>query len=529
MKVVFRTDASPRIGSGHLSRCLTLAMELRGRGAEVAFVSREHMPGWYRRVTDTGLPVHLLPSPSSRTDSAEDGDYPGWLGVNVERDAAETATALDVNGCDVLIVDHYALGAEWEGRFRGHGVFVVAIDDLAEREHDADLLLDQNLRTDGGAPYRALVPQDTALLVGPHYALLRSAYREARATSDASEQGRVLVMLGGTPDRTVLRTIMDSLRDASGPIRSLDVLDPAGGLQGSADGRLHGDIQIAIHREQPDLAELMTRAQVAVGAGGVTTWERLCVGLPTVSMSVAANQQAVLAELASLDAVVDLGSARSGAAGRSGPAVVELLGDPERRASMACLGRLLVDGRGAERVANALLPRASRLRLRDVHTDDVGLLWLWANDTTVRSRAIATDPIPWRHHRAWFDRCSTSEHTLMSVLEADGLPIGQIRFDIENRQATIDFSLDGSVRGRGFAKELVRMGVSRLRQRRSEDVDDLVAVVRKSNEASLRVFRALGFNDSAAVEDDRGLLRLVRPVEESAITRDALHGGEIDG
>ena len=529
MKVVFRTDASPRIGSGHLSRCLTLAMELRGRGAEVVFVVREHVPGWYRRVADAGLPVHALPGPPSCTDSAEDGDYAGWLGVSVEQDATETATALDVNGCDVLVVDHYALGAEWEGRFRGHGVFVVAIDDLAEREHDADLLVDQNLRTDGGARYQALVPRRTALLVGPHYALLRRAYREARATPDASEQGRVLVMLGAAPDRTVLRAVLDSLCDASGPIRSVDVLDPAGSLQGSADGRLRGEIQIAIHREQPDLAELMTRAQVAVGAGGVTTWERMCVGLPTVSMSVAANQQAVLAELASLDAVVNLGSAHAGAAGWSGPAVAELLEDPDRRARMARLGRLLVDGRGVERVANALLPRASSLRLRDVHTEDVGLLWLWANDTTVRCQAVATDPIPWRDHRAWFERRLTSEHTAMFVLEGDGLPIGQIRFDIENRQATIDFSLDGSVRGRGLAKELVRMGVSRLRRRHSEDVDDVVAVVRNSNEASLRVFRGLGFDDGAAVDDDRSLLRLVRPLEDSAITGDALHGGEPDG
>ena len=530
MKVVFRTDASPRIGSGHLSRCLTLAMELHGRGAEVAFVVREHVSGWYRRVTDAGLPIHLLPGQPSRTAPVEDGDYAGWLGVSVEQDAGETAAALDANGCDVLVVDHYALGPEWEGRFRANGVFVAAIDDLAKRIHDADLLLDQNLRTDGGARYRALVPRDAALLVGPHYALLRSAYREARLEArSTAEVGRVLVMLGGAPDRTLLQAVVDSLCEISGPISSVDVLDPAGSLYDSADSRLHGDLPIAIHREQPDLTELMARAQIAVGAGGVTTWERMCVGLPTVSMSVAANQQDVLAELAAIDAVVHLGSAHAGAARRFGPAVAKLLRDSSRRANMAHLGQLLVDGRGAERVANALLPLAPRLRLRDVQSEDVGLLWLWANDTTVRGQAIATDPIPWRDHRAWFDRCLTSEHTLIFVLEADGLPIGQIRFDIQNRQATVDYSLDTAVRGRGLGKELVRMGVSRLRQNRSGNVDELVALVRNSNQASLRVFRSLGFEDSSAARGETNLQRLVRPLGESTITGDALLGGDPDG
>ena len=528
MKVVFRTDASPRIGSGHLSRCLTLAMELRSRGAEVAFVAREHVSGRYQRVTDAGLPLHLLPGPPSRPTPVEDGDYAGWLGVSVERDADETAAALDVNGCDVLVVDHYALGAEWEGRFQRNGLFVAAIDDLAEREHDANLLLDQNLRTDGGARYQALVPRDAALLVGPHYALLRSTYREARAAPDASEEGRVLVMLGGAPDRTVLRTVLDSLCDTSGPIRSLDVLDPEESLQGPVDGCHRGDLPITIHREQPELTELMARAQVAVGAGGVTAWERMCLGLPTVSMSMAANQQAVLAELAGIDAVLHLGSAHAGAARRSGPAVAKLLGDSNRRANMARLGQLLVDGRGAERVANALLPHASRLRLRDVHTEDMGLLWLWANDTTVRGQAIETDPIPWRDHRAWFDRCLTSEHTLIFVLDADGVPIGQIRFDIQDRQATISYSLDAAVRGRGLAKELVRMGVAELSQRRSGDVDQLVAVVRDSNQASLRVFLGLGFEECARAQDAGELQRFLRPVGASVARSDALHGGDSD-
>ena len=525
---MFRTDASPRVGSGHLSRCLALAVELRGRGAEVAFVVREHAPGWYRRVTDARLPVHLLPSPPSQTAPVEERDYAGWLGVSLDQDAAETAAALDANGCDVLVVDHYALGAEWEGRFRRHGVTVAAIDDLAEREHDVDLLLDQNLHSDGGTRYRPLVPRDAALLVGPHYALLRSAYREARATPDASERGRVLVMLGGAPDRAVLRTVVDSLSETSGPITSVDVLDPATSLRGPVFGRLPGDLAITTHREQPDLTELMARAQVAIGAGGVTAWERLCVGLPTVSMSVSANQHGVLAELAAIDAVVHLGSAQAGAARRSGPAVAKLLQDSNRRANMARLGRLLVDGRGVERVANALLPATSRLRLRDVHTEDAGLLWLWANDTTVRSQAIATDPIPWRDHRAWFDRCVTSEHTLIFVLEDDGVPIGQIRFDIGDRKATISYSLDAAVRGRGLAKELVRMGVTELSQRHSERVDQLIAVVRGSNEVSLRVFRGLGFEACSRARDVGELQRLLRPLEASMAPSDPLHGGESD-
>ena len=515
MRVAIRADASRRIGSGHVTRCVTLGQELSRRGAEITFIARQHEPGWYQRVVDAGFDLRLLAVPSGDRGSLEDGDYAGWLGVDVRQDAAETLEHLEAKEYGLLIVDHYALDARWERQVRPHVGRIMAIDDLADRSHEVDLLLDQNLRSDGGAAYRQLIPGGSHVLTGPGYALLGPSYRRARGEPlPHPQRGRVLVSLGGASDPHVLSEVVNAVCDSAGAVTAIDVVDPLHRWshdEAGACGR--AGVAVQVHGAMPDLVGLMLDAEIAVGAGGATTWERLCLGLPTVAMSVAVNQRQALSELDDIGAAIDVGDVADGAARRCGETVEALLRDRPRWEAMGRYGKLLVDGRGVERVAEALLPAAPQLELRDAEDGDAGLFWLWANNPEVRRQSLSQEPIGWSGHLAWFARRLAAPSTWMFVLEADGLPVGQIRFDVSGQEATIDYSLDACVRGRGWGKVLVERGVARLVARSGGRIEEIRAEVRPENTASVRVFEASGFDRGADSSGDDRLLTFIRSVD----------------
>ena len=175
MNVVIRTDASLAIGAGHVMRCLSLADGLRSTGASVHFVCRLHDGHLCKLIQRRGYGVHSLakPSPSIKMDASS--NYLSWLGANCRKDAAETIAVIDSFGSrpDWLIVDHYALSSDWEKCVRASVRRVMVIDDLADRKHDCDLLLDQNLYDDPDTRYAGIVPEHCQLLIGPRFALLR--------------------------------------------------------------------------------------------------------------------------------------------------------------------------------------------------------------------------------------------------------------------------------------------------------------------------------------------------------------------
>ncbi len=150
MRVVFRADASLNIGSGHVMRCLTLANALRESGASCFFVCREHPGNLLELIREQGFEAIGLPLPKTFESlhgkhSSSRLTYAGWLGDSWQRDAEQTLAALNGELADWLVVDHYALDSAWEESLRPACRRLLVIDDLADRDHRCDLLLDQNL------------------------------------------------------------------------------------------------------------------------------------------------------------------------------------------------------------------------------------------------------------------------------------------------------------------------------------------------------------------------------------------------
>ena len=293
--IVIRTDASLRIGSGHLMRCRTLGEELKLRGAKVRFVCRRHNGNLNELLRDT-FSVHELPS-SIDSHNAVDDDYAAWLGVTQEQDAAETIAVLQGIRPDWLIVDHYSLDKTWESALRSHVGRIMVIDDLANRIHDCDFLLDQNLGRDK-SHYHHLVPEKCTVLIGPRYSLLRpefAALRDYSLQRRANPQLKhLLISMGGVDQINATRQVLEAIKACALPddLRITVVM-------GSNAPWLSQVETLAEQLPQPtevkvnvqNMAQLMADSDLAIGAGGSTTLERMCLGLPSIVVTVAENQK----------------------------------------------------------------------------------------------------------------------------------------------------------------------------------------------------------------------------------------------
>ncbi|WP_417277137.1 UDP-2,4-diacetamido-2,4,6-trideoxy-beta-L-altropyranose hydrolase [Castellaniella sp.] len=303
MKVFFRADASLQIGTGHIMRCLTLADTLTAEGVECHFICRDHPGNLIDLVRRRGFQVHVLPADADWVPSKGGLAHAAWLGSDWQTDAQQSECVLKDTQCDWLIVDHYALDSCWESALQPYYKKLMVIDDLADRHHACSLLLDQNWHGDKTPHrYNMLLPPNAVRLLGPQYALLRPEYAQLRSLMPPRDGlvRRVLVFMGGSDPTNQTAKVLQALMHRDLSWIAVDVIvgtnhpDPSG-LAALAEAR-SGTI---IHTGLPSLAGLMARADLMISAGGSTTWERLCLGLPCLVVSIADNQTATQLALAS--------------------------------------------------------------------------------------------------------------------------------------------------------------------------------------------------------------------------------------
>ena len=278
-------------------RSLTLANVLRERGVQCRFICREHDGNLIGQIRQQGFSVDVLPL--ATTDARHEDVLPhaAWLGADWAMDAEQTLAALSGAIVDWLIVDHYALDARWEKKLRAACRHLMVIDDLADRRHDCDVLLDQNLNRQA-ADYIALVPHECIVLAGPKYALLRpefAALREyslARRTPPKFEH--LLISMGGVDKHKVTGRVLDALNDCALPAACRITVVMGAQAPWIAEVRAQAarmrstEVLVGVQ----NIAQLMADSDLAIGAAGTSAWERCCLGLPTLTIVLAANQSA---------------------------------------------------------------------------------------------------------------------------------------------------------------------------------------------------------------------------------------------
>lgn len=281
MNVVIRTDASVEIGSGHVMRCLTLAKQLKRHNINVTFICREFEGNYIHFLKGSGFDVINLPLLNdNRSIDA------------LKNDACETIKRVkEIDSVDLLIVDHYSLDENWEKALRPYVKKVMVIDDLANRKHDCDLLLDQNYYENLHTRYEQLVPAHCTMLLGPKYVLLRDEFFNVHPRVRDGSIEQILIFFGSSDPTGETIKALRAIEQLNDDRLKVDVIVGASNPRCEEIEKMCQNMSsVTFHFQVNNMAMLIQRADLAIGAGGAITWERAVLGLPTLTVTIAENQ-----------------------------------------------------------------------------------------------------------------------------------------------------------------------------------------------------------------------------------------------
>jgi UDP-2,4-diacetamido-2,4,6-trideoxy-beta-L-altropyranose hydrolase len=495
--LLIRCDAGVAIGTGHAMRCLALAQAWQGAGGSVAFAMAEATSSIEARLRIGGIKVLCLPGP------------PGSV-----EDSSRTCDVARQERAEWVVVDGYRFGSAYQRALRAADLKVLFVDDDGNAApYCADLVLNQNVHASEGLyPDRA---EHTRLLLGPRYILLRRefAFWRKRPFEIAPQARRILVTMGGSDPDNVTEHILRVLLAEP----NLELTAVVGGSNphlASIEQLVEkANCSIRLLKDVSDMAAVMVWADLAVAGAGTTSWEMCMLGLPAALCVLAPNQERIANELARLGAAADLGDAAGAPADALGNVLCELIRSQAKRTAMSARGREIVDGLGPERVL-AFLWGDPVLR-RTIDSDSRNF-WEWMNDAAARTLSLAREPISWERHIEWFRaRLSDPQSILYTALNRQGHPVGMVRYQVDGTHAVLSIIVGAASRGKGNGRKMLFLSTEELF--RNSRVAAIHALVRISNQPSIRLFEGAGFHNVG-----------VETVQGSQAIRYVLHRSVLD-
>lgn len=455
-------------------RCMALAHALTEIGTACVFASRRTLVSGAPIFASAGFPVIELDCPETEESA--------WL-----RDALP-------DGCDLLVIDHYRRDHRFESACRGWAARILVVDDLADRVHDCDILLDQTLGRES-SDYTGLVPERCQLLLGASHALLRPEFPRLRSLALArrgrgNSVHRVLISFGYMDGQGLCIEALSALAQAGFRGRA-DV------MLGSISPRLEQlldfirivPFEVQVFTDADNVAALMVEADLALGAGGSTSWERCCLGLPTVIVVTADNQSLIARKLEQIGAALLIEPQGDSLA----RAVEHLLHDAEARGRMAGAAQAVCDGRGTDRCRLGLAEKTYSLggevNLRLADSKDTEYIYRLQRIPQVR-RYFRNPAAPtWEEHVAWSERVLSDPGVLLHMVECEGRAVGMLRLDsaTDEQWREISIAIHPDEQGRGLGKAALHF------VRCAYPAWHLCAEVYSENIASRRIFLAAGF------------------------------------
>lgn len=501
--VAFRVDATAQLGIGHVKRCLALAQHLRERGP-VVFIVRWLSQTLAQELQAQNIRVLRLAESDAEHDAAPT-EAVTWLREHWQQDALETVQLLrdDGRAIDLLVVDSYGLDAAWETELRRVARKIVVIDDLADRRHDCDVLLDQTFNRDA-ADYSQRVPTNCRLLCGSHYALIRPEIRQLR---DAAERRRrtglspkkLLVSIGGTDPHNITELALTAVRSLPfrRELKVRVVLSSSAPFVDAIRQRIsQEDFPLEVATDVVDMGAEILAADVAIGASGTSTWERATLGLPTITVVTADNQKKIATELADSEAIYYAGSIEKLTAADLARAVTVLWTEPGRRQRLSENSMRICDGFGVARVVEEIVAqqnlddatRSPEVVLRMATLGDEERIYVWQGSPGIRRFARNPDVPTLEEHKRWFRGTLDDINRRLYIVECNGLAAGVVRLDRLKRDRVYEVSIlvSHSFQKRGIA----RQAIQRLQ---GSDVHELHAHVKPGNQSSMKLFAGAGF------------------------------------
>jgi UDP-2,4-diacetamido-2,4,6-trideoxy-beta-L-altropyranose hydrolase len=487
MMIVFRTDASVNIGTGHVMRCLALSDALCQIGSpRIAFISKELPENLLTKIKSKGFEVFCF----------DQEPVSGW-----QDDSLQTIAILKQLGetPDWLITDHYELDKNWQMAIRPYVRQLMAIDDLANRSQDCDILLDQNFYKNFQTRYDDLIPKHCRKLLGTKYALLRPEFktlREKISPRDGSIR-QILIFFGGSDPSNETEKALNALRLLNCADIAADVV-VGGANPRKEEIRAICDMlsQTTFHCDTPDMAKLMAEADLAVGAGGTSNWERSCMGLPSLVITVAPNQEEVTAAMADEGWLICLGASENVTADTICAALKMLIRTPNllKFMSKACMN--LADGQGAIRTAQMIMP--PELTIRRAELSDADIILQGRNADLSRRYSFNSDIISQDAHQRWYAKNLPDPNKILFIGERRGEPVGIMRYDLEGEHAEVSIFLLPGHYGKGYGSRLLIQAESWMKQHVPR-IRTIYAKILAENKASLNAFEKAEFEKYAYV------------------------------
>ncbi len=467
-----RADASPQMGHGHVMRCLTLANKLSQTGAWCHFLSLSMPKDLEHQIEKCGHTIRKLER---------------------EEDVSACLKSIQANW---LIIDHYEIDQESEAEWLAEvpGIKIMVIDDLANRMHKCDVLLDITPGRET-ADYDGLVPRETTLCLGVDFALIADDFVKERPAALAKRKSvpqkpNLLVTLGGGDNSAELKTIALALEKvAQTQDFSLRVIAP--------------DKDAALFQSLPDvehvsfttqMAQHMAEADYCIGAAGGTSWERCCLGLPTLVIKVAENQKDNFEYLQKVEAAIAVSCDAEALAEQ----VIRLMGSESLRLKLVEQSSQLCDGRGASRVKDHLLARS--ITLRPAVSEDAS--FVYAARYGDGAEKFYRNPVKpdFADHVAWFNSVLSERNRNLMILELEGEPLAHVRFDhlADDTEAEIGVAIAPDYRGKGYGAAVLLASCADYFAKGGKTIH---AEISTHNHASLKSFESAGFQATGVTRD----------------------------
>ena len=483
MNIIFRLDASKNNGIGHLIRCKSLASSLINRGAKAHFIMRYLDMEFKKFLKMRKCKVTILPKRKIFSKLDHENLWPKRL---QKIDAIDTKKIISNKEIDLLVIDHYGLNSIWEKALTKKAKKIMVISDYLNRRHSCDFFLNQNIVKEQNLNFNQNLPKKCKILLGPKYSLIDKSYANYRKNVKIKNKliSKVFISFGGSETPKLLEKVIESF-DCN-ILRNLRLI-----IVSNNELKKFPKIKKNFYKKQKTLTKLINKSDFCIGAGGISTWERMCLGKPSLVFSISKNQVQICKDLKNKNLIYYVKGYKNIKPTFIRKKIISIIKNIKLFNEKKLNNIITVDGLGVSRVTEILYPSFSKdLKLRKTILSDMINYYNWVNEKDAIKSSFNNKQVHIKKHIKWFKKQIMSKKTLMFVLEAKRLPVGQIRFNLTNKNANIDYSLDKIVRGRNWGKKIIDLGLKKINFSKFNAIN---AEVKKNNYKSISVFNKLGF------------------------------------
>jgi UDP-2,4-diacetamido-2,4,6-trideoxy-beta-L-altropyranose hydrolase len=497
MRIGFRVDANTFIGTGHVHRCMNLAREMLARGHEITFLVGSNFN--LNEILQVGSGINIRHISDCITSFSTGDETPKTPLTEVINDARCSRDLVLELGLELVVLDHYSMTNDWLDVVKHESnCKVVVVDDVGRSWGSADYILDSSIGAAGRYHSASL---GCITMFGPAYVPLNPRYRGFVAEhKQAKDKLELVVFFGGVDAPNATRRALAELVGVATNRLSVTVVIGEHNVHKEGLRREFEPHGFSFVEPADSMFDYLMNSDMSLGAGGTTTWERLCLGVPSIVIGIAANQVSMTRELEALGCLQYLGRLEELAHGDIRMSVGSLLEDKWSREVLSVKGRTLVDGFGSSRICETIDPSSQEeFVLRESQVDDCLTLFRWVNEPEVRRSSLNSAEVSWVDHQSWFESTSVNPEKVILMAEVRDMPIAQIRFERLEEQIRLSYSVDPTQRGKGVGHWIVSQGVLWIRQRWHSPI---VAEVRAENLASRRIFETLNFRQGTSLKPD---------------------------